>query len=336
MLKRLTLSLIACMIALSVVSAQTNEPQSTINFTVFICEDRAVVSFNGFMQAGFDIYYQIFNAANVPLTPLRQVNVSGNYSFSESVRYDNNQTVPFGGAGYMTVSIARETDPSRSIFSSRANDIQDGCVEPPPSTGGSSANVGGITTGDDTAPGAALGTPNTILSPFGGFLNPDYTPRRPPLVTIGARDPLPVRQQTAGLVFAECNQYPVAFPGLIYDTDDVTVFWSWFASTPELVQEHIDNAIYEVGYFGSNPFIQPVQVSEIQQRGRLFWVFYTIPLGKVKPGFYTVSFRLSWREAISDGFEEFGPGTENERIISNCDFRVFANPEGSPARYNFP
>lgn len=309
-------------------------PQSTVTFNVTVCDNRAVVSFNGVMQSGYSIYYQIFNTANQALTALRQVSVSGNYNFSEVVAYTASQTVAAGGGGYMTVSIARAGNPSASVYSSRANDIQDGCPQPESAIGTTSG--GSIADVTDTSSVGQTAQANSILSPFGGFLNPDYAPAARPLVVIGARDTLPPRQQTPGLIFAECNAYPVANPGLIYDNDNVVVFWSWYARTPELVQDHIDNAIYEIGYLGSNPFIPPVEISEIQQRTRNYWVFYTVNLGNVKPGYYTISYRLSWENTISDGFEEFGPGTDNEVITGGCDFEVRGNPQGVPVRHTFP
>jgi hypothetical protein len=56
----------------------------------------------------------------------------------------------------------------------------------------------------------------------------------------------------------------------------------------------------------------------------------------VKPGYYTIGYRLSWDNSISDGFEEFGPGTETERITGGCDFEVRANPQGLDVQYTFP
>lgn len=348
MLKRIFLLalLMLVLITASLVSAQATTPsapqvtqaapQSTVTFNLVLCDNRAVVSFNGVMQAGYDVYYQVFNAGNQALTGQRQVSVSGNYNFTEVIGYNPNTTVAAGGSGYMTVTIAREGSPSSTIYTSRANDVNDGCTQPESAIGTSSTGSSGS---ENAVTDPTTGQPlraNSILSPFGGFLNPDYVPTPKPLVVIGAANVLPPRQQTAGLVFAECNDYPVANPGLIYDTDNVTVFWSWFARTPELVQQHIDNAQYEVGYFGSVPFIPKVEISEIQKRTNNYWVFYTIPLGNVKPGYYTVSFKLTWKNTISDGFDEFGPNTENDVFFSGCDFEVRANPNGTPVKYTFP
>ena len=34
---------------------------------------------------------------------------------------------------------------------------------------------------------------------------------------------IPPRQGTPGLVFAECDAYPMAEPGMLYDNDNITV-----------------------------------------------------------------------------------------------------------------
>ena len=73
-----------------------------------------------------------------------------------------------------------------------------------------------------------------IVSPFGGFLNPDLEITPEPIVVIGARPHPAYRSPTPGLVFAECTEaLPRAMPGVIYDTDNVVIFWSWFARTEE-------------------------------------------------------------------------------------------------------
>lgn len=345
MQKKTLLLLILMVIISTVVSAQTDDtttttttaPQSNVSFFLVACNDRAVVNFNGTMQAGYSIYYQIVSSGNA-LTPVTRLDVSGDYAVSQIVNYSNGATLAAGGIANVNVQIARTTNSETVIFEDGASDIQDGCAEPDnPTVDGS--DVGGTIggdTGDITNSDGSAVRANSIFSPFGGFLNPDYVPRAEDVVVIGARDYTPPRQQTPGLIFAECNDYPVANPGLIYDTDNVVVFWSWYASTPELVQQHIDNAIYEVGYFDSNPFIRPVTVSEIEQRGRNYWVFYTVNLGQVVPGSYPIEYKVSWSQPISDGYSEFGPGTANEQLVSNCEFTVEPNTQGTEVNYTFP
>jgi hypothetical protein len=308
----------------------TTESDSNVTILVVICETSAVVNFTGTMEAGLDVYYQVFSGGNgtgTAITALRQVQVSGSYAFSEVANYNAGSTVAAGTTASVRVVIARENNASSTTFETTVNDVQDGCSTPQYQTGTSADAGSGTTTSTTTS---------TILSPFGGFLNPGYVPEEDPVVVIGPRNVLPPRQQTPGLIFAECDDYPVANPGLLYDTDNIVVFWSWYARTPELVQQHIDNAVYEVGVFDSEPFIQPVIVSDIVQRGRNYWVFYTITVGNVKPGSYPIEFKLSWKNPISDGYDDFGPGTENERFNSTCAFTVRPNPNGQTVSYEFP
>ena len=61
---------------------------------------------------------------------------------------------------------------------------------------------------------------------------------------IGARLSDHFRSDTPGLIFAQCDAFPLAEPGIIYDNDTVTIFWSWFTKTQAQMDEHLANAIY--------------------------------------------------------------------------------------------
>jgi hypothetical protein len=310
-------------------SGTTASTGSNVAIFYVACLDQGVVNFSGTMLAGYDIYYQLFSGAGgtgTALSTLRRASVDGAYRYSEVIKYTGG-TVAAGQTGSVKVLIARESSAENPTYSTTVNDFQDGCAQPQFPIGAS--------TDSGSAPTETV-TYTPILSPFGGVLNPGYTPAKDPVVVIGARNFVPPRQETAGLIFAECNQYPIANPGLIYDTDRVVIFWSWFAKTPEQVQDFVDNAIFEVAYFGSNAFVQPVVRSAIQQRGRNWWVFYTIDLGNVRPDNYNIRYTVRWDKQINDGYQLYGPGTAVERIDGNCDFRVIANPEGKKVSYSFP
>ncbi|MEQ8671767.1 MAG: hypothetical protein RLP44_28580 [Aggregatilineales bacterium] len=314
----------------------TTTASSTVSIFAVICNTQAVVNFNGVMLSNQDIYFQVFSGSQgtgTALSTLRRANVTGTYTFSEIITYPEGQTVAAGGVGSVYVSISRAGSPENSAYSEYVDDLQDGCGDPQYALGASVAEGGNaipgspdVTTG---SPGTNSAGTSTILSPFGGFLNPNYTP--PPqddVVVIGARriftEP---RHETAGLIFAECNDYPVAVPGLVYDTDDVVVFWSWFAETAEQVQDHINNANYSVTYYQTLP-LPNVQVSAIQQIGSFYWVFYTARLGNLLPGQYYIQYQVSWDNAITDGISDYGPGTDTEALYSGCGFRILPNIAG--------
>lgn len=310
----------------------TTGPTSNVAINYVACQDSGVVNFTGQMQAGYDVYYQLFSAVGATgtaLSGLRRAPVDGNYAYSEVVTYSGG-SVGAGQVGSVAVSIARETDSTRTIYTTTVNDMQDGCATPQNPVG-TSTDLGGT----GTTGAAATTTFTSILSPFGGELNPGFTPQPASAVVIGPRTTTVPRQQTPGLIFAECNQYPVALPGIVYDNDRVVIFWSWFAKTAEQVQAHIDNAQYKIEYFG-NPFTQPIVRTPIQQRGRNWYVFYYLDLGNVRPDTYYIGYQLTWANAITDGYDDYGPGTGNERLIGSCDFTVRTNPAGVAVEYKFP
>lgn len=321
----------------------TTTTTSNVSIFVVICENQAVVNLSGTMQAGYDVYFQVYAGAGTTgeaLSNLRQVPADGVYTFSEIVTYPEGQSIAFQGIGSAYISIAREGNSDSTIYETTVDDLQDGCSDPqnPIGVSNDTGGTGTITTADGTvvqSPGTNSSGTSNILSPFGGFLNPNYIP--PPEagdVVIGARDEfVEPRQETPGLIFAECNDYPVAVPGIVYDTDNVVVFWSWFASTEEQVQDHIDNVNYGVAYYQRVP-LPNVVISPIQKIGSNYWVFYYSVLGSLRPGQYYLEITVDWDAPITDGYDNYGPDTDNPFLTSGCGFNVLPNLEGTDVQYN--
>ncbi len=309
------------LIALAALGVQVALAESNVQIFFVACENQAVINLTGSMDAGFDVFYQVFSgagASGTALTSLRQVQVNGQYAVSEQIAYTG-ATVPAGSVASVRVSIARESNPNSATYTTTVDDIQDGCANPQnPTTTSVDAGSGVTTT-------AATGT---IRSPFGGFINPNVAATPEPIVVIGARTVLVEgRSATPGVIFAECDNFlPQAAPGLLYDNDNIVIFWSWFARTAQQVEDHIAQAQYEVS-LNTAPLIS-VQVSPIERRGTNYWVFYTANIGRLKPGRYGIEFKLSWKQAISDGYDEFGPGTDNPSQNSTCTFEIKQNPDG--------
>jgi hypothetical protein len=316
--------------SISMTGAQTTSPTATpgttantSNVTIFFvaCQDAVVMNVTGTMETGYDVFYQVFpsaGATGTAITNLRQVSVDGSYAFSERLAYNTGSTVAAGATASARVVIARESNAASTIYSTTVDDLQDGCNNPQNAVG----------TSTDAGQGAvSTSSAGKIRSPFGGFINNNLgqSPTPQPIVVIGARRDDTLRSDTPGVIFAECNMYlPQAQPGLLYDNDNITIFWSWYAKTAEQVEQHILNAQYDIR-FQSAP-LTPVQVSPIQVIGANNWVFYTVPIGRLTPGTYGIEFRLSWKEPITDGYDDFGPGTDNTEQYSNCTFTIRRNP----------
>ena len=305
------------------------EYSSTIEWFYSACDDRLVVDFLGTMQEGYDIYYQafdLFGGLGEPITALRRVSVNGDYATSQQVYWLGRQQRGPGTPISVVFRIGRENNPDDTLFQEPSDDFLGTCAEP-----GSSFDEEQILTTGEPASGDMIAS-SGVFTPDGGLLNPVYYQEPEPIVQIGARPSegvVPGRTANPGLIFAECADVAGAAPGVIYDTDEITVFWSWFAKTAEQVSSHIANAQYAIRLYGQ-PF-PDVNVSAVKQipGSRNWWVFYTVKLGdKWKPGRYDINFSLTWRGPITDGYDDYGPGTENARFDSGCSFEIQKNPYG--------
>ncbi len=309
-----------------------NNYSSTINWFYSACEDRMVLDLHGNMEAGYDVYYQAFDAVGGggnAITALRRVAVNGDYATSQVVNWLGRETRALDTPISVVFRIGRENDPDDTNFQEASDDVLGECEEP-----GSTLEVEQtLGTGDMIASSG-------VFRPDGGMLNPIFYEEPEPLVKIGARDSeneIPGRTADPGLIFAECADVAGADPGVLYDTDEIRLFWSWFATTEAQVQDHISNALYSVKLIGQA--IPDIRMSEIKQLPGSpdWWVFYTVNLGdKWEPGRYGVDYALRWANPISDGYEEFGPGTDNELLDSGCLFVIERNPWNIPVIHENP
>jgi hypothetical protein len=280
-------------------------PSNSSQGTLFVCADSAILDFTGTSLIGFDVFYQIFSGttgSGTALTNQRQVPVAGEYAVSDQVTYNSGVTVAAGGQASAKVDIARESDPTVIDFSYTLVDTQDGCGSPT-NTLVTSTDTGSTTSTSTTSGVAGVGT--NILAPNGGILNPNLSAE--PDVVIGARLSDRFRSETPGLIFAECDAFPLAEPGIIYDSDTVTIFWSWFTKTQEQMDQHLANALYSVKL---NTADLPMTTrSEPVVRNGTVWVFYTANVGNLA-------------------------GTANPRNSGLCNFDVLPNPDGTSIAHN--
>jgi SH3-like domain-containing protein len=103
----------------------------------------------------------------------------------------------------------------------------------------------------------------------------------------------------------------------------VVIFWSWIAQTPEQIKDQLDNAQYEVTVNGLLIGDWAQYASQVkQQADGSYIVYWFVPLGKQADGTYHVVFKLTWKQPISDGTDQYGPGTTNPTNTGTCTFIV--------------
>lgn len=311
-------------------TATASGPVNSVNAYFVACNDKAIMNLSGTMLVNFDVYYQVFNAAGTALTGLRQVSVAGDFSVSDTAPYSNGATLPAAQSASAKVIVARETDSSRVDFDFTVTDVQDGCANPQFTTT-TATDTGGAdtTTSTSTGSGVLYGINRSILGPNGTTLNPNLQTEAQ--VVVGARQTDRYRSDTPGLIFAECDSFPLATPGTIYDSDSVTIFWSWYTRTLTEMQDHLAHAIYRVEL---NTAALPMTTrSEPVRRDGKYWVFYTATVGNLRPGHYEVGYSVNWDQAVNDGYNDYGPGTARPFTNSICNFDITPNPDGTSVTY---
>ncbi len=272
-------------------------PQNDVNAFFVACDTSGVMNLRGTMLTGWDVYFQLFTGtagSGTALSDLRQVSVDGAFTFSEVINYSGGQTVPAGSSASARVVVARDTNPASVDFEFVVSDVNDGCQSPQNPTGSSTA-AGSGTTGGSTDAGtaagvAALGNLVSLPMPNGGVLNPNLAPES--LVVLGPRLSDAFRSETPGVIYAACDNFPLALPGIVYDNDTISVYWSWFTRTEEQMQQHLDNVQYSVRMNGA-PFNQVVR-SDVQRVDNQFYVFYSVNVGNLRPGHYEIEYRATW------------------------------------------
>ncbi|GAB4573523.1 MAG: hypothetical protein Kow0077_16160 [Anaerolineae bacterium] len=139
--------------------------------------------------------------------------------------------------------------------------------------------------------------------------------------TIPSSGTLPVRQGVD--VLAYCEQFNEIPPPLGAGST-IDVFWGWVASTPDYIRDHVQNVIYEVRFDGRlleswRQYAAPMYQQADGNWAQYWYVPVTEPL---TPGTHTITYRVTWRAPIFDGYEQFGPGTPNEVDTGNCTITV--------------
>ncbi|MBN2548157.1 MAG: protein kinase [Anaerolineales bacterium] len=174
--------------------------------------------------------------------------------------------------------------------------------------------------------GAANATPiPTHLPGQTAAVFPTDTPFSEPGAGVQTSEPLASATPTPVLEMIYIEPYCSMFnqsPVSIKEHQPVTLQWRWDALTPELLEEHIQTATYEIYLDGAR--IQAERMSDIQylsdeKHYRVYWYAF---VGVLPPGSHRAERYLSWSRQISDGWNTFGPGGKTESEYHYCDIIV--------------
>jgi len=150
----------------------------------------------------------------------------------------------------------------------------------------------------------------TATSATGGTTGKTATPRRSTLR--GPND-----------VLADCDKPNGEARKTFTEGTPITIWWSWFAKTPEQLQDHINYSEYTVTIDGKAlSDYKNFQSNVARQSDTNYWVYWFIPIGKATLGEHKFTYKVTWRQKITDGYKTFGPGGSKETETGTCAFTV--------------
>lgn len=163
----------------------------------------------------------------------------------------------------------------------------------------------------------ALSPDGTYLATVGGDMVRLWTPAS------GLPTPDTASRYSQKNVVAACDTFNVENP-LVEITNSVSLVWSWYATTEDLVTDHINASRYDV-FVDTQPlktWTYLTQIIDDPVNDNNPTVYYYAPLGVIEGGQHSASYSTSWTHTISDGFAEYGEGTSNPVDNARCSFLI--------------
>lgn len=161
---------------------------------------------------------------------------------------------------------------------------------------------------------------------FASLVNTDFDAVTSPVATPStpqARRATPTPEPNRVNILAYCRQKDLV-PPRPTTNDNVYIEWSWFVARPEYMDDHLAHANYEVRLDGKLLSNWAQYATDSRLESGVWIVYWYYPVGRLSAGEHKVDFRLTWDAPITDGYEQFGPGTRNETDTGDCTFTVRA------------
>ncbi len=184
-----------------------------------------------------------------------------------------------------------------------------------------SATVPALTTPQLTAQaqlGTAISLTQAALAPTSGVLTPQANaPTHVPSIDL----------TTDVLAYCDNPDANAKRNKVFTSGSPVVVFWSWVAKTPEQIQDQLNNAQYTVTVDGLligdwQNYASPVKQQTDPKLGSSYIVYWFVPIGQPAVGTHHIVFKLTWKQTISDGVSNYGPGSDNPANTGTCSFSV--------------
>lgn len=162
----------------------------------------------------------------------------------------------------------------------------------------------------------AQNTPQPLGGPTGGpLLSGSATPSTP-IGNVSSQQGVDV------LAYCDDRSFGLPAPSNLAAGSSIDIFWSWYASSRELIAEHNSAVSYDVRLDGVPLSNWRQYAVPIREEGGRYYQYWFVPSGPLTAGEHRITYTVTWTRAISDGYEEFGPGTANPSQSGSCTFTV--------------
>jgi hypothetical protein len=125
-------------------------------------------------------------------------------------------------------------------------------------------------------------------------------------------------------VFAMCDDpiFGAAPPRNLAAGSTITIFWGWFMADPSYLEQHEEAVNYQVRVNDELLADWRLYGARVRPVGNSYVKYWFVPYGPLEAGDYRITYRATWNRQISDGYENFGPGTSNPAEEGSCTFTV--------------
>ncbi len=162
------------------------------------------------------------------------------------------------------------------------------------------------------APNATAGTPQPTSAPIATSEN-----------GVGSEGNTGSQQGVDVLAYCDNPIFGKPAPTNLKSGATIDVFWSWYTSDPDLIQQHLDNVVYEVRVDGTLLDNWRLYKTSIRkQADGNYYIYWFVPYGPLATGQHSITYRVSWTQQITDGYDFFGPGTNRPSESGSCTFTV--------------
>ncbi len=143
-----------------------------------------------------------------------------------------------------------------------------------------------------------------------------------PSATTASRPTAPPRLDVNVFAFCNDSSFGIRAPSDLTPGSTIKIYWAWFASTEAYLRDHMANATHELRVNGEEVRSVNQYRGNPGRSGSQHVVYWYVPYGPLAAGEYTITYLVTWRNAIQDGYASYGPGTSTEFEEESCNFVV--------------